>query len=65
MSTGLKEETGFERIEFRVLELSKFSSVIALTDSFLKDGVRLDILVASAAVSLTQYRTTEDGWEEG
>jgi len=65
VGVGLKKETGFPNIEFRLLELTKFSSVIALADSFLKNDERLDILLLSAATCPTQYQLTEDGWEEG
>jgi NAD(P)-dependent dehydrogenase (short-subunit alcohol dehydrogenase family) len=51
-------------VELQLLDLSKFSSVIAFADNFLKDGSRLDLLVANAAVSTSIFKTTDDGWEE-
>ncbi|KAF5325729.1 hypothetical protein D9611_000467 [Ephemerocybe angulata] len=60
----IKSETGFKAVEVWLLDQSKFSSVIAFADRFQKEDVRLDILVANAAIIPTQYKTTEDGWEE-
>ncbi|KAJ3528292.1 hypothetical protein NMY22_g9467 [Coprinellus aureogranulatus] len=61
---GLRTETGFENVELRLVDLSKFSSVISFADSF-KDEPRLDILVMNAAVGRFERKVTEDGWEEG
>ncbi|KAJ2925551.1 hypothetical protein H1R20_g11542, partial [Candolleomyces eurysporus] len=60
----IREETQCQTVELQLLDLSKFSSVIAFVDNFLRDGSRLDLLVANAAVSTTNYKTTDDGWEE-
>ena len=51
-------------MELWLLDLAKFSSVTEFADKFEKDGGRLDILVANAAVAATAYRATVDGYEE-
>lgn len=60
----IKETTGCQTAELWLLDLSKFSSVIAFANKFEVEGVKLDILVANAAVGKTVYETTSDGWEE-
>ncbi|RXW16955.1 hypothetical protein EST38_g8899 [Candolleomyces aberdarensis] len=59
----IREETGYSA-ELRALDLARFSSVLSFVDDFLKEGNRLDILVANAAITGTEYKTTADGWEE-
>ncbi|KAJ2919411.1 hypothetical protein MD484_g1049, partial [Candolleomyces efflorescens] len=59
----IREDTGYSA-ELRLLDLSRFSSVLTFVDDFLKEGNRLDILVANAAIAATTYKTTADGWEE-
>ncbi|KAH6903863.1 short-chain dehydrogenase [Coprinopsis sp. MPI-PUGE-AT-0042] len=61
----LKEETGFENVFLRLLDLAKFSSVIEFADKFEQEEDRLDIVVANAAIGRTDYVLTEDGWESG
>ena len=61
---GIKEETSLENVEMWPLDLAKFSSVTSFADRFEKDGGRLDVLVANAAVSPSTCRRTPDGWEE-
>ncbi|KAG5640177.1 hypothetical protein DXG03_000727, partial [Asterophora parasitica] len=58
----LQKETTYRAAELWLIELSKFSSVVAFADKFEKDGGLLDILVANAGVALSEY-TTPDGWE--
>ena len=60
---GIREETGYSA-ELQLLDLARFSSVLSFVDGFLKEGNRLDILVANAAITTTEYKTTVDGWEE-
>ncbi|KAH9479742.1 Short-chain dehydrogenase/reductase OXR1 [Psilocybe cubensis] len=57
------EEDGKVRVEARVLELTDFASVRAFVDAFERAHERLDILLASAAVSPTKLGFTADGWE--
>ncbi|KAJ2930251.1 hypothetical protein H1R20_g6820, partial [Candolleomyces eurysporus] len=60
----IREETGYTP-ELELLDLSKFSSVIAFVDRFLKNkDARLDILMANAAVAVYEHKETSDGWEE-
>ncbi|KAF8998500.1 hypothetical protein BDQ17DRAFT_1309044 [Cyathus striatus] len=59
----IKEETGFEKLELWLIDLSDFSSVVAFSKKFIADGDRLDILVENAAVAKLDYTQTGDGWE--
>ncbi|PBK91021.1 NAD(P)-binding protein [Armillaria gallica] len=60
----LKAETGYQKAELWLVDLSRFSSVTAFANKFEADGGRLDILVLNAGVMPTkEYRTTVDGWE--
>ncbi|KAF6753523.1 short-chain dehydrogenase [Ephemerocybe angulata] len=61
--TTLQQETGYRTAELWLVDLSKFSSVIAFADKFEKDGGRLDIVVMNAAIETTVYETSTDGWE--
>ncbi|KAF6763204.1 short-chain dehydrogenase [Ephemerocybe angulata] len=49
----IKEETGCEVVELRIVDMGSFASVRAFADSF--EGERVDIF---------GYKTTADGWEE-
>ncbi|KAF5309362.1 hypothetical protein D9611_013999 [Ephemerocybe angulata] len=62
----LISETSYDKAELWMVDLGKFSSVVAFIDRFEKSGERLDILVASAATNPygSAYKTTSDGWEE-
>ncbi|TFK22498.1 NAD(P)-binding protein [Coprinopsis marcescibilis] len=60
----IRQETGFERVELRMLDLAKFSSVLEFVERFEKEEEQLDIHVANAAVVPRERRVTEDGWEE-
>ncbi|KAG6918158.1 hypothetical protein DXG01_016143 [Tephrocybe rancida] len=59
----LQNETGYKGAELWMVDLSKFSSVVAFVDKFEQEGGRLDILVANAATVTSEYSTTSDGWE--
>ncbi|TFK24418.1 NAD(P)-binding protein [Coprinopsis marcescibilis] len=59
----LRQETGFDNIELRIVDFAKFSSVVEFSDAFVKEEKRLDILIANAAVAMEEYTTTSDGWE--
>ncbi len=61
---GIKEATGFDRVELLLVDLSSFDSVKAFADRFDQEVERLDILVNNAAVSLPKYEDTKDGWEQ-
>jgi retinol dehydrogenase 12 len=60
----MKEETGFQEIELKLLDQSSFASVRAFADTLDTELDRLDILVENAGV-LSQQKPflTEDGWE--
>ncbi|TEB37323.1 NAD(P)-binding protein [Coprinellus micaceus] len=62
--TRIKEETNFENVEVWSLDLANFSSVASFANRFEKEGGRLGVLVANAAVSPSTCRRTPDGWEE-
>jgi NAD(P)-dependent dehydrogenase (short-subunit alcohol dehydrogenase family) len=60
----MKEETGFQDIELKLLDQASFASVRAFVDTLDKELDRLDILVENAAVcSQEKAFLTEDGWE--
>ncbi|KAN0130093.1 hypothetical protein V8E53_012038, partial [Lactarius tabidus] len=46
------------------VDLSKFTSVSAFADAFIRDGSQIDILVYNAGVAFPHYVSTGDGWEE-
>ncbi|KAI9451774.1 hypothetical protein F5148DRAFT_1238224 [Russula earlei] len=58
------QATGFKHAELALVDLSRFSSVSAFADAFIRDGSQIDIFVYNAAVSLFKYSDTVDGWEE-
>ena len=60
----MKEETGFQEIELKLLDQVSFASVRAFADALDQELDRLDILVENAGV-LSQQKAflTEDGWE--
>jgi NAD(P)-dependent dehydrogenase (short-subunit alcohol dehydrogenase family) len=60
---AIKDSTGCQNIEIGIMEQGGFSSVVAFADKFEREGRKIDILVANAGVSHSQYSTTEDGWE--
>jgi len=59
----IKAETGCTTAEVWIIDLTEFASVQRFADQFARDGGRLDILVANAAVILDKYEETKDGWE--
>jgi NAD(P)-dependent dehydrogenase (short-subunit alcohol dehydrogenase family) len=60
---AIKDSTGYQNVEIRIMEQGSFSSVVAFADKFEQEGRKIDILVANAGVAHLQYSTTEDGWE--
>ncbi|KAI0076847.1 NAD(P)-binding protein [Panus rudis PR-1116 ss-1] len=60
---AIARETGFTRTEARVLELTRFDSVLSFVDQFKKENSSLNILVANAAIALTKFELTPDNWE--
>jgi len=64
VSVGIKDETGFDRLELILIDLANFASVTAFVDTFVESNGRLDILVANAAIASNEYKLTTDGWEE-
>jgi retinol dehydrogenase-12 len=61
---AIQQATGFKNVELALVDLSRFASVSAFAETFLRDGLQIDILVYNAAVGLPSYSATEDGWEE-
>ncbi|KII92883.1 hypothetical protein PLICRDRAFT_134861 [Plicaturopsis crispa FD-325 SS-3] len=59
----VERETLYKSAEVWLLDLSNFSSVIAFADKFEKEGGRLDIVVANAAVAVFRRDVSPDGWE--
>ncbi|KAI0082713.1 NAD(P)-binding protein [Panus rudis PR-1116 ss-1] len=60
---AIERETGFTRTEARVLELSRFDSVLSFVEQFKKENSSLHILVANAAIALPKFELTPDNWE--
>ena len=58
------QATGFKNAELALVDLSKFASVSAFADAFIRDGSQIDILMYNAAVGFPYYVSTVDGWEE-
>lgn len=62
--TDIQEETGYTKAELWLLDLSRFASVVEFAEKFEQDGGKIDILVANAAISTSDYNQTSDGWDE-
>jgi len=58
------QATGFKNAELALVDLSKFASVSAFAEAFIRDGSQIDILVYNAGVAYPHYVSTGDGWEE-
>ena len=58
------QATGFKNAELALVDLSRFASVSAFADAFIREGSQIDILVYNAGVALPHYSATGDGWEE-
>lgn len=63
--TDLKKDTGFQRVELRLVDFESFGSVISFADAFNAECDRLDILVENAGLAKSEYVLTDDGWESG
>jgi len=59
----LTTETGYGQGELWLIDQADFSSVKSFADRFEKQGGRLDYLILNAAVAVTDYIATKDGWE--
>jgi hypothetical protein len=65
LGLAVQKATGFKNAELALVDLSKFASVSAFADAFIRDGVsQIDILVYNAGVMGQSYGSTGDGWEE-
>ncbi|KAN0125889.1 hypothetical protein V8E52_001096 [Russula decolorans] len=58
------QATGFKNAELALVDLSRFESVLAFADAFIRDNAQIDIFVYNAGVALRQYCPSKDGWEE-
>ncbi|KAI9465854.1 hypothetical protein BJY52DRAFT_1112976 [Lactarius psammicola] len=58
------QATGFKNAELALVDLSRFASVSAFADAFIRDGSQIDILAYNAGVAFPHYASTGDGWEE-
>ncbi|MFN8414324.1 MAG: SDR family oxidoreductase [Anaerolineales bacterium] len=59
----LKAESGNERVDFLLADLSAQKNVHALADQFKARFERLDILINNAGLASSKYELTEDGIE--
>ncbi|KAJ8507963.1 hypothetical protein ONZ45_g9728 [Pleurotus djamor] len=57
----MREETGLDAFDLRIIDLASFDTVKAFVDNF--DYDKLDILVANAGIIPKDYEETQDGWE--
>jgi len=64
LAEEIQRESGSREVSQRPLDLSDLSSVIALSDGLLRDGVRLDLVVSNAGVAPAKNRLTRDGLAE-
>ena len=62
-ASELKAQTGCKDSELRLVDLSKFESVLQFIDTFEAENSRLDILVCNAAIETTIYEAAPSGWE--
>jgi NAD(P)-dependent dehydrogenase (short-subunit alcohol dehydrogenase family) len=58
------QATGFKNAELALVDLSRFESVSAFADAFIRDNAQIDLFVYNAGVALRQYSPSKDGWEE-
>ncbi|KAI0260746.1 hypothetical protein BC834DRAFT_973199 [Gloeopeniophorella convolvens] len=58
------QATGYKNAELALIDLSRFETVSAFADAFIRDGSQIDIFVYNAGVALLEHRATGDGWEE-
>ncbi|KAK6996838.1 hypothetical protein R3P38DRAFT_3067999 [Favolaschia claudopus] len=59
----LRQETGYTKGELWIVDLADFRSVISFVDKYEREGGRLDILLANAAMEPGKFIPTKDGWE--
>ncbi|KAJ7185253.1 hypothetical protein C8R46DRAFT_375373 [Mycena filopes] len=59
----VKAATGYSKAEVWTIDLKDLASVTQFADKFDREGGRLDILVANAALGIFQYEPTKDGFE--
>ncbi|KAK6977494.1 hypothetical protein R3P38DRAFT_3123265 [Favolaschia claudopus] len=59
----LRQETGYTKGELWIVDLADFRSVISFVDKYEREGGRLDILLANAAMEPGKFVPTKDGWE--
>ncbi|XP_041984603.1 retinol dehydrogenase 12-like [Aricia agestis] len=58
---SIKETSGNDNVEYKYLDLSKFSSIREFVSDFNKNNKRLDILVNNSGVGGLKNKLTEDG----
>ena len=59
----IKEVTNFDNVELFIVDLASYASVNAFCEKVEREVPRLDILVENAALALTEFIPTPDGWE--
>jgi NAD(P)-dependent dehydrogenase (short-subunit alcohol dehydrogenase family) len=64
LAEAIRAETGNPDVSQRALDLADLSSVTALCDGLVRDGVKLDLLVSNAGVAPLGNRLTRDGLAE-
>ncbi|KII92884.1 hypothetical protein PLICRDRAFT_37683 [Plicaturopsis crispa FD-325 SS-3] len=59
----LEKKTGYKNAEVWLVDLSKYSSVVAFVEKFEQDGGRLDIAIFNAGVLYMEYAASPENWE--
>ncbi|KII95100.1 hypothetical protein PLICRDRAFT_33932 [Plicaturopsis crispa FD-325 SS-3] len=61
--TKVEIETLYKSAEVWLLDLNSYSSIVAFAEKVEQEDVRLDIVVANAAVAALRYGVSPEGWE--
>jgi short-subunit dehydrogenase len=59
----LTAETGFKRMELRIVDLNNFASVSTFSDNLDKEGIQVDVAVLNAGIHTFDYEKSSDGYE--
>ncbi|KAI0031361.1 hypothetical protein K488DRAFT_52244 [Vararia minispora EC-137] len=59
----IEEATGFRGVELRLVDLSRFASVVEFAAKLEDEGLVLDIYVYNAGVLAVKHEESTDGWE--
>jgi NAD(P)-dependent dehydrogenase (short-subunit alcohol dehydrogenase family) len=60
----VKKLSGSDKVEMRMLDLSKIDSIHSFCDGLARDNISLDVSILNAGVALPKARKTDSGQEE-